>query len=186
MNLNEQWSGRRLIALAVVAGLAALLVPVGVEAAAPALMRLVDGDGTSKAHVDNGKVRVGDGKGALSVDGTTATKPAVLLAGGNCDDSTTLQPGEIVTSIFLTGTPNQYPSGSLNIYDGDAGDPGTEPLMSLKVYGSTDNDGEQNAVYASDSGFKVTGGTAWDVVCGGIIGSVGANDAAYSIFGYEN
>ena len=51
--------------LAVVA--AAVLVPTGVNAAAEAF-KLQDGDGRSKAQVDKGAVRVGDGDGPMTVD----------------------------------------------------------------------------------------------------------------------
>jgi hypothetical protein len=56
------------------------LVPRAVSAVG-SLVSVQDGDGTSKAQVDNGKLRVGDGAGSLTVDGkvqisNTATKPA--------------------------------------------------------------------------------------------------------------
>jgi hypothetical protein len=53
-----------LLAVAVVV----LLIPAGVHAAGT-LVSIVDGNGTSKANVDNGKLRIGDGNGALTVDG---------------------------------------------------------------------------------------------------------------------
>ena len=57
------------LALALLASLIALLVPVAAGAAGE-LMTIVDSDSNSQAQVDGGKLRVGDGSGKLSVDGT--------------------------------------------------------------------------------------------------------------------
>ena len=203
--LNEPISARRAVALVVAVVLGVLLLPVGVQAAAPALVQLIDGaGGTSKARVDAGKVRVGDGEGALTVNGqitvgnkvtvgnTAAApvqavlKPGVLLANGYCPPSGTvtdmLQPGEVVTSIVFTGSTKQYPGARLDIFPMSDPADHTKALMSLKTYGGSGNVGEQNAVYASDVGFKVTGD--WSIVCGGPVDSVGHNGALYSVFGY--
>jgi hypothetical protein len=171
-----------------VVALAWVLVPVGVRAAAPGLVRLVDGNGSSKVEVDRGKVRVGDGSGALSVDGTVAVKkatPGVLLRTGSCGPGateTTLPVGSVVTSIFVTGVPGQYPGSRLDIFPGS--DDTGFPLMSLKVYFGASGEGDTNAIYSSDNGFKVTGAAPWTVVCGGIISSSGTNGGLYSIFGH--
>ena len=175
-----------------------LLLPQGVDAAAPALMRLVDGDGSSNAQVDGGKVRVGDGDGAMTVNGTvsvkqpvtTTLKPGVLLASGYCGPATnqtttnTLPVGSVVTSIVLTGSIDQYPQSRLDIFPGaSTADPKTA-LMSLKAYVGQDFGGPMNALYTSDTGFKVTGTEAWTVVCSSMISGNGHLGALYSIFGY--
>src|SRR6266542_4193978 len=53
----------------------ALLLPVGARATGQ-LVTLVDPSTSSKARVDAGKLRVGDGSGALSVDGRVGRYPA--------------------------------------------------------------------------------------------------------------
>ena len=64
----------------------ALLVPRA-AGAVNQLVSIVDGDGTSKAQVDNGMLRVGDGSGKLSVDGAirisnTTDKPIPIRGFG--------------------------------------------------------------------------------------------------------
>lgn len=184
MDSKEHVSTRRVLALAVSIAAAALLVPVGVEAAAPSLVRLQDGTGDSKARVDNGEVRVGDGKGPITVDGDTTGKPATLLKSGTCAGTDSLAPGTVVTAIFHTGHPGGYPGSRLDIFPGDS--ESTTPLMSLKVYAGTNAEGELNAIYSSDTGFKVTGPTAWDIVCAGVHTGVGTNGGLWSVFGYQS
>ena len=53
----------------------ALLLPVGARATGQ-LVTLVDPSTSSKARVDAGKLRVGDGSGPLSVDGRVGSYPA--------------------------------------------------------------------------------------------------------------
>jgi hypothetical protein len=180
VQLDQQVSTRRIVAVLLAAALAAIVVPVGVEAAGPALVRLVDGDSATKVQVDGGKVRVGDGSGAV----TTDAKPAQLLVTGECgpgDEEFTIPAGSTVTTIFSTGTSSQYPGHRLDIFQGD--NTGTA-LMSLKVSGGSGNVGDQNAIYSSDIGFKITGATPWSVVCGGMVQGNGTNGGLFSIFGY--
>ena len=64
----------RTILIAVVsAATIALLLPVGAQAAGQ-LMTIVDPQTNAKARVDAGELRVGDGDGALTVNGTIDTR----------------------------------------------------------------------------------------------------------------
>jgi hypothetical protein len=184
MDSKEHVSTRRVLALAVSIAAAALLVPVGVEAAAPELVRLQDGNGDSRAEVKDGEVQVGDGKGPVTVDGDTMGKPATLLKSGTCPATDSLAPGTVVTTIFHTGPSNNYPDTRLDIFPGDSET--TTALMSLKVYAGTGSTGELNAIYSSDIGFKVTGNTAWDIVCNGVHTGTSTNGGLWSIFGYQS
>ena len=57
------------VTLVVSATLIALMLPVAAGAAGQ-LVTLVDSDSNSQAQVDSGKLRIGDGDGKLSIDGT--------------------------------------------------------------------------------------------------------------------
>jgi hypothetical protein len=110
-SVEEQFSGRRIAAFFAAAVLASVLVPVGVEAAGPTLVKLVDGDGSSKVQVDGGRVRVGDGAGPLSVDGTVDVDGSVQVDGSvnvaepvtvngdvGLSGNATVKPGQLLTS----------------------------------------------------------------------------------------
>jgi hypothetical protein len=86
--------------LAVAVAAIAALLPLGATAAGETLVRLVDGNGTSKVEVDTGKLRVGDGAGALTVDGSVKVSDA---AGPLTVDGTTNLPA---ARILATGTCN--------------------------------------------------------------------------------
>jgi hypothetical protein len=60
----------------------AVMLPIGARAAGQ-LVTLVDPTTDSKARVDSGKLRVGDGSGALTVNGSVATTPQVPATGFN-------------------------------------------------------------------------------------------------------
>ena len=199
---NEPISSRRAVAIVVALMVGVLLLPQGVEAAAPALMRLVDGDGSSKVQVDGGRIRVGDGDGPLTVNGKvsvnqpvtvsgqTTLKPGVLLANGYCGPATsqtttdTLDVGSVVTSIVFTGPINNYAGSRLDIFPGTDTTDHKTALMSLKNNVGNDFGGPQNEIYASDVGFKVTGAEAWTIVCSAQVSGNGHNGALYSVFGY--
>lgn len=66
----KSFSPRDIVIVVVSVCAAMILTPVGVMAAASQLVTLKDPTTTSKARVDAGKVRVGDGSGAVTVDGT--------------------------------------------------------------------------------------------------------------------
>ena len=75
MDLMEQTSIRRFLLVFAVTAFALTVLPAGVEATGPALMRLVDGNSDARAQVDDGRVRVGDGSGALTVNGAVLAQP---------------------------------------------------------------------------------------------------------------
>jgi hypothetical protein len=60
---------RRALTLLGLGAIIAVLAPVGVVAATNAV-KIQDGNGSSKAQVDAGSLRVGDGEGAMTVNGT--------------------------------------------------------------------------------------------------------------------
>ena len=69
-----QRSSRIVVQSVLIAALVALFVPVGARAASQ-LVTLVDQDG-NKAQIDSAKLRIGDGAGALTVDGAVNTRAA--------------------------------------------------------------------------------------------------------------
>jgi hypothetical protein len=108
---KRSFTVKQVAILAVAVAAVVALLPIGATAAGTAVMRIVDGNGTSKVEVDAGKLRVGDGAGALSVDGnvkvsdaagpltvdgTTSQPAARILATGNCHDGSG---GPIVVDI---------------------------------------------------------------------------------------
>ena len=130
-------NGRQLAAIVGVVAFVAALVPVGAGAAGETLVHLVDGDGTSKAQVDNGKVRIGDGSGPVTVNGTVESSAVQVLAKGNCNDGAgnarvvTLAnaAGLRITGIFLGATKEGYATGKLAVTaPGDA-----EPMINLLI-----------------------------------------------------
>ncbi len=108
--------------LAVAVAAIAALLPFGATAAGEQLVRLVDGNGTSKAEVDNGKVRVGDGSGPVSVDGRVSQPAVRVLAKGDCIegaiervDTLDNPPGRRITGIVLTQNEQGYATGMLGL-----------------------------------------------------------------------
>ena len=69
-------STRTILTAATVAAVIVLLLPVGAQAAGQ-LMTIVDPTSGAKAQVDGGKLRVGDGSGAMTVNGQVAARPAL-------------------------------------------------------------------------------------------------------------
>jgi hypothetical protein len=97
--------------LAVAVAAVVALLPMGAGAVAGQLVTVKDAKTNSQARVDSGKLRIGDGSGALSVDGTvkvtdggsaltvngTTNLPAAqILATGTCTDG---QGNSIVVTI---------------------------------------------------------------------------------------
>jgi hypothetical protein len=93
---------RHVVAIAAILGTAYVLGPVAASAAGT-LMTITDGSTNADAQVDVGKLRVGDGSGALTVDGTvTAVAPQKLR--GNSFTKYLAQSGsQHVTSGCLSG-----------------------------------------------------------------------------------
>lgn len=69
---ERRLTGNHVVAVVVSLCAAAVLAPA-TAIAATTLVQLVDPHTGSRAKVDSGKVRVGDGSGALTVDGTVST-----------------------------------------------------------------------------------------------------------------
>jgi hypothetical protein len=67
---------RQFVMVVAAVTLFALLLPVGAKAAGQ-LVTLTDSTTSSKARVDSGKLRVGDGSGPLTIDGQVATAAAI-------------------------------------------------------------------------------------------------------------
>jgi hypothetical protein len=98
--LDDPSVSRAVVAMLAVA-LVVTLMPASVSAVG-SLVSIVDGDGSSKAQVDSGKLRVGDGHGGLTVDGkvkvsSALTKPLPVRDFGTPVEgviSPSLPPGE--------------------------------------------------------------------------------------------
>jgi hypothetical protein len=103
----------------------ALVLPVGARAAGQ-LVTIVDPDTTNKVQVDGGKLRVGDGAGSLTVDGTVAALPALATHPWRkivCCTAVLFLPPAGVTTLAIT---------SLTL---DNGSPGNTPF-SLVLFAS--------------------------------------------------
>lgn len=72
MEQQRRLTGNHIVAIVGALCAAAVLVPAGAIAAG-SFVTMVDATTGSRARVDSGKVRVGDGNGALTVDGTVKT-----------------------------------------------------------------------------------------------------------------
>lgn len=71
MSERRRLSGTNIAVIVVALSAAVVLAPVGVMAATGTLVNITDPyNSAARARVDSGKVRVGDGNGALTVDGT--------------------------------------------------------------------------------------------------------------------
>ena len=101
-----------------------LVLSPSASSAAGSLMTLVDSDSTSQAQVDGvpgtGKLRVGDGLGAMTVDGTVTARtsqPAVPWA-VTLQSSETLRPSRSLPTVIssLTVTNNGTGPGMLHLY----------------------------------------------------------------------
>ena len=125
---------RTILAAVSVAAVMALLLPVGAHAAGQ-LMTIVDADSSAKAQVEAGKLRVGDGDGAMTVDGAVGARPALpaepfsvagTLPGTNNDHFVSLGRGRIaITDVVISqsassSSPTDF---RFNLYrDGGNGD----------------------------------------------------------------
>lgn len=80
MEKQRRLRGGHIVAIVGSVCAAVVLAPVGVMAATGSLVNITDPyNSRARARVDSGKVRVGDGNGALTVDGTVKTSDASVL-----------------------------------------------------------------------------------------------------------
>ena len=122
---------RTILTAVSVAAVMALLLPVGAHAAGQ-LMTIVDADSQAKAQVEDGRLRVGDGRGAMTVDGAVAARPALpvdpfsVTGVTSSQDLRSLGVGRIaITDLVLShSNTDNVPTGVLvDLYrDGGNGD----------------------------------------------------------------
>jgi hypothetical protein len=80
MSRTERFTGRQITVVVVAIAVAIISFPVGVYAAAITKVGIVDPSNTSRvAHVSGGKLEVGDGSGALTVNGTVLPYDAATV-----------------------------------------------------------------------------------------------------------
>lgn len=105
-------AGRRLVIAVALVAVGALLAPAGVQAAAN-LVTIEDSNSNSKAQVDGGKLRVGDGAGTLTVDGT------VGAVDGNAHESFARQvdTADFVPGFVANGDGFSVPSGKILVIE---------------------------------------------------------------------
>ena len=106
---------RRLWLVLAAVAVAAIVTPVAVRAA-DSLFVLKDADSNQKAQVDNGKLRVGDGSGALNVAGEVGINPATN------DVQITAAPDEVLPVDDVSSPPQRVQkTWSTNIDDLSSG-----------------------------------------------------------------
>jgi len=98
----------RSVGIAVALMAVVVLAPAGVRAAGT-LVTLVDPQTSSKAHVTDGKLEIGDGTGALTVNGgvrvTNTVGAPIPVTVGN--DTFTIKPPGSPWTDFVSAAPNQ-------------------------------------------------------------------------------
>ncbi len=78
MSEQRRFSGAQITTMVVAVSLAVIALPVGVMATAGTLVNIADPTASYKARVSStGALRVGDGSGAITVDGTVMARPAI-------------------------------------------------------------------------------------------------------------
>ena len=87
------------------------------EAAASQLMSLYDPISHSRARIDSGKVRVGDGSGPVTVDGSLKTAPTSTSLSG-----TAVVPSDSVTTVLRMAPPT-CPAGQAFLVEELSGSP---------------------------------------------------------------
>jgi hypothetical protein len=102
---------RQFVLLLAAVVLGAVVAPVGAHAAGQ-LVSIVDSQSdTDMALVDAGRLRVGDGSGALTVDGTVTTVPAVP---SQFDDTRTL--GTQAVALFAVSSTQRIAINSFSFF----------------------------------------------------------------------
>jgi hypothetical protein len=115
-------TGRQVTAMVIAICLAVVLVPVGAMAATGSLVNITDPVAkTHKARVDSaGRLKIGDGSGALTVDGAVLTYPSTrafsvgyYLFGGGA--TPVLKPGLAAGTKIMITSVTISPNGTSNI-----------------------------------------------------------------------
>lgn len=182
---------RQPLVLVGLGAIVAILAPVGAGAARTLVVKLKDADGGSKAQVDQGKVRIGDGKGGLTVDGTVNVavpgRGSGLLRQGDCDGLDTYPAsgivggGRTVTGVVLTvdgltGTQNDLvitaPSAAGNTLSTGA----VSTLFRLRVTNNlTAGDVRQDQLDFGPAGIALN--ETWTFTCSG-------GEGVWFVYGY--
>ena len=190
------------IALTVVAtvALTSVMVPLGASAASN-LVSLIDADG-DRARIENGKLRVGDGEGAMTVDGGVNTAPGGrpihvnLTATGGVDRSLeylntyTVPTGRRLVVTHVSGQvdlPDPQEVYSLAIFTGEDAEPHPDTYLNARHYFAPDSDvtfnGRRVFTFAQDMQWTVPGGATL-FLDGMRTGPGGTVDAYVFVTGY--
>ena len=164
---------RTIVAAATVGVIISLLAPIGAQAAGD-LVTLVDQDTDAKAQVEAGKLRVGDGRGAFTVNGQVRSLPAggpVRLTFSDTTESVLFATGTFVVptgqQLLITRVSGyvRLPTGQSvpNIFLRESIDPigpGSGTFQYLEA-GSSANDetGRRIVTYSEELTLPVPGGT---------------------------
>ena len=206
MELNDGWSTRRLIGVLCAIVAAAVLVPVGVEAGGPVLVRLQDGDSQAKAQVDNGRLVVGDKNGGpvtvdgqVGLEGKVSSSDAEVLLRGDCDEDDSedllnfqnLASGKTVTGIVLTndisGTSRTTLVVAAPSVPGYVASPATPTeeasgrFIALQIGFQSGGYSDFNESVTYEDGVKTT--ESWRFYCTGVVGS-SQGDGLWTLYGY--
>lgn len=143
----KSFSPRDIVVIVVSVSAALILAPVGVMAAAGQLVTITDPSTTSKARVDSGKLRIGDGSGVvtvdgtvkatdgsgpLSIDGTVATRIAPPTTGLDTINDLTVHAGDLQRPLFQ-GVGNKKVSLTSIVVSAEGANPGSVKLQ-FQVY----------------------------------------------------
>jgi hypothetical protein len=195
---------RKALAFLGLGAIIAILAPVSVIAAT-GMVKIQDGNGNSKAQVDGGRLRVGDGSGAITVNGTgnngqvpvtgnvgvsgdvsTVGSPTSILAQGDCDtsedsypDTGTIPTGTTVVGIVLSDEAGGSQIDTLQVKSQSSQGNLTDELFTLM-------DGQSQGAEFGEHlnfgpGIKLT--EAWNINCTGQVGASQGN-ATWIVYGY--
>jgi hypothetical protein len=203
--MSDRTELHKTLRLTIAVAAAAVLVPTGVNAAVDAF-KLQDGDGQSKAQVDKGSVRIGDGDGALTVDGDVGianrvrTSVAQILLNGDCSNqpvnsshsqSGVLPEGTVVTEIVMTQDWNGVAQSTLVVKKPSipefsaTNDNATQQrggrFMAIQT-GLSTGYADLNETVSFGDGVELD--EAWHFFCTGQIGSTDGT-GLWSVYGYE-
>jgi hypothetical protein len=137
----SRFSGRQIAAIVLSVCAAVVLTPTIVYAAATSSSVTIADPGhpARKAHVARGKLFVGDGKGALTVDGAVAARPVAPARPWNAVNFVSVSSGTPRSELFSSTVPNKLNLTSFTV--ATAGNSGTVTL-SVQVYISNSGAGD--------------------------------------------